>query len=182
MSKSKTNKPVRSPRRFRVLGIDLGSVGGWCVLDRDGLVARGPLAWRKTRRRGETKSALLQERVFATVRAVTDAIDTYEPTHVAVCSPAGARYSVTAVHWPVIGGLLYELADAYAQVEVVEFRADNSMKKAFAGSGTATKEQIVARALELYPEIKNGPAVLTDHEADACGVAWCALQSLTSSP
>jgi Holliday junction resolvasome RuvABC endonuclease subunit len=162
---------------MRRICIDASSTSlGW-VLSED-----GKLRWGGSHQlKGD-----IEKRVDGAYAFVVGLVEAWQPQEVVVEAPVpGPGHTATVQQARVSGGII--LACEHKGVAWVEGPKPNQGKKALTGKGTATKEEMLRAAaphLGLNPNfltyksqkgtwvaLLDGEVVLTEHQADAVGVA-----------
>ena len=164
-----------------VLGVDPGLRLGWALLDLDRPEARALMAHgRVTTRPADGDEATRRAKVLAEVKPYICSAELVAIEAQFVATDADRRVahrkSANAAQVRAVACAIEDYA--VAQGKRVVWVDAAKAKKALAGRGDASKEQMVAMAAARFGE------VLSEHEADACGIALAgaALQERARVP
>jgi len=146
-----------------ILGIDPGSrLTGFGVIREDGrrleYIASGCI---------RTPEGLLQNRLQAVFRGVTEVIQTYQPDTMGIEQVFMAKSADSALKLGQARGAAI-VAGAEAGLEVLEYSA-RQVKKTVTGTGAADKEQVMQMVMYLLRLVKR-PQV---DASDALAIALC---------
>ena len=156
-----------------VLGIDPGfSVTGWAIISKQGqkqiLLAHGFLSM--------SAKQTLQERVGIFYEFISEKINAFHVTHLAIETPFLGKNAQTFLKLGYLRGILYLMAHQ-SKLVLNEF-SPREVKLALTGFGNAQKDQVARMVYMLFPNL---PATKTYDVTDAVAISLCGAWSKVGS-
>jgi crossover junction endodeoxyribonuclease RuvC len=156
---------------FVILGIDPGfSVTGFAVLKKD---AQGKVYLLDYGYLQMSSKKHLSERVGQFYNLFTEKIKTHGVTQISLETSFLGKNAQTFLKLGYLRGILYLLADQH-KLGLYEF-SPREIKLSVVGFGGASKEQVAAMMLRLFPKLGDVAKIAKNDVTDALAICVCGL-------